>query len=86
MQTVASEQRHSLELEHRGTQHVHTYQPRCDCGWRGIPGRKPFAESQYRAHVASCDRLARARGRRRGGQPPQPRPVTPRHLLPDELR
>lgn len=70
--------RHRLTLNRLGV----SLRPECSCGWLGVPGSKRTAESEYRAHRASCDvsdRLARRPG-------PAPRELTPIDALPEGLR
>lgn len=92
--------RHSLVLTNRGAEHIHTFAPSCPCGWKGVPGRRPWAEEQYHDHVRFEENLAararenqhragirngKYRGRRRA-RGAEPRPVTPPEDLPEALR
>lgn len=92
---------HSLDLVDRnalgdGQRHRHRWAASCVCGkWASIPLRsKQSVIEGYRSHVQAAEaeerraakRAAPTTRRKRRALGHEPRPVTPRHLLPDELR
>lgn len=73
---------HRLTLEDRGDEHLHRWWATCACGWRGIPGKRKWATTQYRNH-----RRLIARKLLHGiGNEVRRQPLTPIADLPEVLR
>lgn len=71
---------HALTWVDRGSQHIHRWHATCSCGWVAVPGKRRWAEQQYRAHVRQVEGAYRHSGE------PRRRPLTPAHQLPECLR
>lgn len=78
---------HRGQLEDRtlrdGIEHKHRWQPRCSCGWVGVPAKTKWARQQLRDHRALVDRHSRVIQR---GRVPARQRLTPSAELPEELR
>lgn len=86
-----ADHKHRFELEDRNitvptkwdgaqTRHIHRWVARCSCGWVG-PNRKhkKDARAKWVQHFRAGRRIARVSQK-------LPRPLTPQHKLPPELR
>lgn len=77
--------KHRLKLTHRGSNHRHPWHAECSCGWGSTTAtafrQKETAKKAWTVHAEGKSVKPARRGRGGG-----PRPVTPDHLLPEQLR